>query len=160
MIALLNETVTWWHWIVLGVALIVIEMSTGTFFMLTLGVSAILVGIIDWMIPISFQMQLLLWIIFSILAIVAWLKWFKDKVISNSGQSDYRLDTLGVVTEEIKPHHRGKVRFDTPVLGNTEWHATAKIEIPEGTRIKIVEVNGQLIEVNPLEPSTSPQGEN
>ena len=149
LIAILNETITWWHWIIMGTLLIIIEMSTGTFFMLTLGVSAILVGVIDLLIPISFQLQLLLWMLFSILSIIAWIKWFKDKVVSNSGQSDYRFDTLGVVTEEIHPHQRGRVRFDAPVLGNTEWQATAKMDIAEGSRIRIVEINGQLIDVAP-----------
>jgi membrane protein implicated in regulation of membrane protease activity len=135
----------------MGVILIIIEMSTGTFFILTLGVAAILVGVIDLIVPISFQMQLLLWMLFAILSIAAWIKWFKDRVISNSGQSDYRLDTLGVVITEIHPHQRGKVHFDAPVLGNTQWHATAKTDIAKDTRVKIIGINGQLIEVAPLD---------
>jgi len=154
LIALLND-ITWWHWIVFGVILIVIEMSTGTFFMLTLGVSAILVGTLDVLFELSFKTEILLWLLFSIFSILAWMKWFKEKTVSNSGQSDYRLDTLGTVTELIKPHQRGKVTFDTPVLGNTQWHATAKTDIEPGTRVKIVEINGQLIEVAPVDASSS-----
>ena len=154
MIALLNE-ITWWHWIVFGVVLIVVEMSTGTFFMLTLGLSAMLVGILDILFDLSLQMEILLWLIFSIASIIAWMKWYRDKTVSNSGQSDYRLETLGTVTSDIHTHGRGKVTFDAPVLGNTQWHATAKTDIPKGTRVKIVEVNGQLIEVAPL-PTTQP----
>ncbi len=154
MIALLNE-ITWWHWIVFGVVLIVIEMSTGTFFMLTLGISAILVGILDTLFDLSIKVEILLWLLFSILSILIWMKWIKDKTVSNSGQSDYRLETLGTVTKEIHPHGRGKVTFDVPVLGNTKWHATAKTDIAAGTRVKIVEVNGQLIEVAPVTQSTN-----
>ncbi|MCF6206525.1 MAG: NfeD family protein [Sulfurovum sp.] len=150
MVALLNE-ITWWHWIVFGVLLIVIEMSTGTFFMLTLGISALLVGTLDVLFELSFKTEILLWLLFSIVSVIAWMKWFKDRTVSNSGQSNYRLDTLGTVKAEIRPHHRGKVLFDTPVLGNTEWHATAKTDIASGTRVKIVEINGQLIEVAPVE---------
>lgn len=149
MIALLNE-ITWWHWIVFGVILIVIEMSTGTFFMLTLGISAILVGILDTLFNLSIRAEILLWLVFSILSILVWMKWLKEKTVSNSGQSDYRLETLGTVTQEIHPHGRGKVTFDGPVLGNTQWHATAKTDIAPGTRVRIVEVNGQLIEVAPV----------
>ena len=60
------------------------------------------------------------------------------------------LDTLGTVQEDIQPHSRGKVKFDTPVLGNTLWHATSKVDIDVNTRVKIVQVNGQLIEVEPI----------
>ena len=151
MITLLNESITWWHWIVFGVVLIVIEMGIGTFFMLILGISAILVGTLDILFELPFKTEILLWMVFSILSVFAWMKWFRDKGGSKSGQSDYRFDTLGVVTEKIHPHRRGKVHFDTPVLGNTEWHATAKTNIAEGTRIRIMEINGQLINVAPID---------
>ncbi len=82
--------------------------------------------------------------------IAAWFKWFRQNPVTESGQSNYRLDTLGTVIEDIQPHSRGKVTFDTPVLGNTSWHATSKIDIDKNTRVKIVQINGQLIEVEPL----------
>ncbi|SFV51408.1 Putative activity regulator of membrane protease YbbK [hydrothermal vent metagenome] len=147
MITLLNETVLWWHWVVLGIILLIFEMSSGTFIMLGLGIAAISVGILDSMIHTSFTTELTIWMILSVLSIAAWFKWFKEPTVSHTGQSNYRLDTLGTVTEEIHPHDRGKVIFDTPVLGNTVWHATAKKSISKDTRVKIVEVNGQLIEV-------------
>jgi membrane protein implicated in regulation of membrane protease activity len=150
MIALLNETVLWWHWIVLGVILLIAEMSIGTFFLLGLGLAAILVGIIDVMMGTSFTVELSIWMVLSILAIGAWFKWFREEPITDSGQSNYRLDTLGVVLEDIQPHSRGKVKFDTPVLGNTHWHAISTVDIDHGTRVKIVQINGQLIEVEPL----------
>lgn len=149
MIEFLNETILWWHWIILGIVLLILEMTTGTFFMLGLGVSAIIVGVIDSFIDISFTMELTLWILFSILSIWAWFKWIKGDIVSYSGQSNYRLDTLGTVMEEIKPHARGKVKFDNPVLGNTIWHSTAKIDIDKDTRVQIVQISGQLIEVTP-----------
>jgi len=150
LIEFLNETVLWWHWIVFGIVLLIVEMSTGTFFMLGLGVAAILVGIIDTLLGTSFTVELSIWIVLSILAIAVWFKWFRELPVTDSGQSNYRLDTLGTVLEEIHPHARGKVTFDTPVLGNTSWHATSKVDLLKNTRVKIVEVNGQLIEVKPL----------
>jgi inner membrane protein len=153
MIALLNETVLWWHWIVFGIILLILEMSTGTFFMLGLGVAAIIVGIIDTTMDTSFTIELSIWMVLSIAAIAAWFKWFRELPITDSGQSNYRLDTLGIVMEDIQPHSRGKVTFDTPVLGNTTWHATAKVDINKGTRVQIVQINGQLIEVEPFQTS-------
>ena len=150
MIEFLNETVLWWHWIVMGVILLILEMNMGTFFMLGLGVAAILVGVIDSLMGTSFKTELFIWMVLSILAVAAWFKWFRAKPITDSGQSNYRLDTLGTVMEDIQPHSRGKVAFDTPVLGNTSWHATAKVDINKETRVKIVEINGQLIQVEPI----------
>ena len=150
MIESLNETVLWWHWIVLGITLLILEMSLGTFFILGLGVAAIAVGIIDVFIQTTFTTELSIWMVLSVLAITAWFKWFRQNPITESGQSNYRLDTLGTVIEDIQPHSRGKVTFDTPVLGNTSWHATSKIDIDKNTRVRIVQINGQLIEVEPL----------
>ena len=150
MIVLLNETVLWWHWIIFGIVLLILEMSIGTFFMLGLGVAAIIVGIIDTLFATSFTVELSIWMVLSILTIMAWFKWFREDPITESGQSNYRLDTLGIVVEDIQPHSRGKVTFDTPVLGNTSWHATSKVDINKDTRVKIVEINGQLIQVEPV----------
>ncbi|PHS37707.1 MAG: hypothetical protein COB07_10160 [Sulfurovum sp.] len=150
MIEVLNESVLWWHWIVFGIILLTLEMSTGTFFMLGLGVAAIIVGILDTFIDISFTLELSIWMLLSILAIAAWFKWFREPPLTDSGQSNYRLDTLGIVMEDIQPHSRGKVTFDTPVLGNTSWHAISKVDIDKDTRVQIVQINGQLIEVEPI----------
>lgn len=150
MIYFLNETILWWHWIVFGIALLILDMSLGTFFILGLGVAAITVGVIDAFISTTFTVELGIWMVLSILTIAAWFKWFRENPITDSGQSNYRLDTLGTVIEDIQPHSRGKVTFDTPVLGNTSWHATSKVDIDKDTRVKIVQINGQLIEVAPL----------
>ena len=153
MITLLNETVLWWHWIVFGIALLILDMTMGTFFILGLGIAAITVGLIDALVGTTFTMELTIWMILSILAIAAWFKWFREPPLTESGQSNYRLDTLGTVMEDIQPHSRGKVTFDTPVLGNTSWHATAKVDIDKDTRVQIVQINGQLIEVEPVQKS-------
>ena len=150
MLIYLSEMVVWWHWVALGLILLIVEMNVGTFLFLGLGLAAAGVGGIDYALDLSFIQALLLWIALSVVALAAWVRWFRDDTVSTTGQSNHGLDTLGTVTEAIAPHRRGKVIFDTPVLGNTAWHATATAELPEGTRVRIVEVNGQLIEVEKI----------
>lgn len=147
MLALLNDIILWWHWIALGLILLILEMSTGTFIMLGLGIAAILVGIMDYFLVLSLSEEISVWMALSVAYIMIWFKFFKKDMVSDSGQSNYRLDTLGHVTKSIEPPHRGMVLFDAPVLGNTIWHATSKSLLPENTRIKIVDIHGQLIEV-------------
>jgi len=150
MLAVLNETIVWWHWIVLGFILLIMEMNTGTFVMLSLGVAAIIVGVLDISMGISFTSEILIWIVLSVATLWAWKRWVKIEDVSTTGQSDHDFDTQGTVTEEIHPQQRGKVTFDTPVLGNTSWHATANEALKVGTRIQIKEVNGQIIEVKQI----------
>lgn len=150
MIEQLSTNLLWWHWIAFGLILVTSEIFIGTFMMLGLGVSAMLVGAIDNLFKTSIEFELFLWIILSLLSLFLWFKYLKNPNIENSGQSNYSLDTLGVVTKAIPHNGRGEVKFDTPVLGNTTWFATAKENIEENSRIKIVQVKGQLIEVAPL----------
>lgn len=147
MIDFLSEIILWWHWIILGILLIIIELGIGTFFILGLGIAAILVGILDLLIGLSFTGALGIWILFSILTIIIWFKYYKETTISTSGQSNRGLDTLGTVSKEIKANGRGEVMFDSPVLGNTSWDATSKNDIEIGSRVTIKEINGQLIVV-------------
>ncbi len=151
MIEVLNNSIVWWHWVALGLILVFTEMATGTFISLGLGIAAILVGMIDLIVPIGLLYQLAVWILLSLLCVWLLFKKFKKApTILESGQSGFRLDTQGNVTKPISPHQRGKVLFDAPVLGNTIWHATSDDALAVGTRIKIVEINGQLIKVAPL----------
>ncbi len=150
MLAVSGMIVLWWHWIILGFILLILEMNTGTFVMFGLGISAIIVGLLDLVLNLTFAYQILLWVVLSVVIIVSWKKWIKPAQVSDTGQSDYNFDTLGSVIEEIHPHKRGKVTFDTPVLGNTSWLATANEIIKVGTRIKIEDINGQLITVKPI----------
>jgi len=150
MLAVLSENILWWHWIVAGLALLIIEMNVGTFIFLGLGLAAVAVGIIDLAIDTAFITEIIIWTLLSVVALVAWKKWFKEQTVSTIGQSDHSFDTLGTVTEEIYPHQRGKVLFDSPVLGNSIWHATANETIKKDSRVKITVVNGQLIEVTEI----------
>jgi len=147
MLDFLSTNLFWWHWIVFGIILLTMEMFTGTFMLLGLGVAGIIVGIIDVIYPISLTVALTIWISLSILSIALWFKYMKDNSVETSGQSNYSLETLGTVEKNIKINERGTVYFDTPVLGNSRWTATSKENLTPNTRVKIVEIKGQLIEV-------------
>jgi membrane protein implicated in regulation of membrane protease activity len=147
MIDFLNEIVLWWHWIVLGILLIILELAIGTFFILGLGIAAIVVGILDLLIDLSFSGSLGVWILLSIVAIIVWFKYYKETTVSTSGQSNKSFDTMGSVSKTINANGRGEVVFDAPVLGNTIWDATSKNDIQIGSRVCITEINGQLMVV-------------
>ena len=150
MLEFLSTNLLWWHWIAFGLVLLILEIFSGTFLMLGLGVAAIVVGVIEVLFPLNLEMQLTIWLILSVLAIALWFKYMRDNRVEQTGQSNYTLETKGTVTKTIEPNSRGEVKFDLPVLGNTTWIATSKEELPINTRVKIIEVKGQLIEVASL----------
>ena len=157
MVEFLTQNIVWWHWIVLGILLIIAEMGTGTFIVLGFGIAAILIGLLDLIAAPNFVIQVTLWTLLSIVSITLLFKYFKHQsAISTTGQSDHGFDTLGTVTDTIEANRRGKVRFDTPVLGNTLWHATSREKIGKGERVRIEKVNGQLISVAPAKIQKKP----
>jgi len=153
MAAYLAQTIEWWYWIILGILLIILEIGTGTFIILGFGIAAILVGLLDLLFSPGFLVQITVWMLLSIAIVMLLFKYFKSQpTVSSTGQSDHGFDTHGTVTETIEKHGRGKVRFDTPVLGNTLWHATADSRLDVGQRVTIQEVSGQLIRVTAVKP--------
>jgi len=148
MVELLDNILVWWVWLLIGLGLVLTELMTGSWIMLGLGVAAIVVGFLVLVAPINVVWQLMIWMVLSVVFIWAFYRWFKkQRLITASGQSNLNLDIIGTVTEEIAPHRRGRVTFDTPVLGSTKWAATSTESIAEGSRVVILEINGQLIKV-------------
>ena len=137
----------WWHWIVFGLLLIVSEIFMPLFIVIWFGLSAIIVGIVDKLFDTSFTLEILIWTVLSVAFLALWFMFFRDKTVSKSGQSDFTLGTKGIVIQTIKPHDKGKVRFDAPVLGSSEWFAVSDEMIEVDAHIHIVDVKGQLLKV-------------
>jgi membrane protein implicated in regulation of membrane protease activity len=112
MIELLSTELLWWHWIAFGLFLVTLEIFTGTFMLLGLGVAAMIVGATDNLFKTSLETEIFLWLILSIFSLLLWFKYLKTPQTEDSGQSNYTLDTLGVVTKEISHNGRGEVKFD------------------------------------------------
>ena len=90
MIEFLDANVLWWHWVVLGILLLGGEVLTGTFLLLGLGVSAVVVGGVDRMAGLSFTMELLIWALLSTAVIVALKRYWRQRDVTDSGQSRWR----------------------------------------------------------------------
>ena len=56
----------YWHWLVLGISLIIAEIFIPSFTILWFGLGAILVGIVMSLMDLTFGSQLLLWTFFSV----------------------------------------------------------------------------------------------
>ena len=56
-----------WHWLVLGMVLVVAEMFVPTFFILWFGFGALIVGLVEIYAPMPTSIQILLWTVSSVL---------------------------------------------------------------------------------------------
>ncbi len=143
----------WWHWMVLGLGLGLVELVVPSFFIIWFGLGALLVGIAMLMAPhMAFSTQILLWTLASVLMTVLWFRVLrKDARKTRSGQADEALGEIGVLVRAVEPlgavSARGEVRFQKPVMGSDVWPCLADESIAAGERVRVLAVDGQLLKV-------------
>jgi len=141
----------WWHWIVLGLLLIGVEMLTPTFFLLWFGLGAIATGLLVSILPLGMAAQMGLWAVTSLAMTAAWMKWFKNPDRTGSGMAKQGvLGLTGLVSRPIPELGEGEVMFQRPVLGADRWPALSDEPIAAGVKVRIVDVLGQTLKVERL----------
>ena len=138
----------YWHWIVVGLALMASEIFVGSFFIFWFGAAAILVGLLSLMFPdIASSVQVVIWAVSSTAFAVTWFKFIKPLNIDKTKAGLSREALLGEVGQVLKipnGEKRGKVRFPAPVLGSDEWLIIAPEEevLQVGDRVSVVDLSG------------------
>ncbi len=141
----------WWHWFVLGLALIALEILTPTFFLIWFGLGALLTGIVVWLLPLGLAAQALLWSASSLVMMGVWLKYFKNPADTRSGQAkESVLGLTGLVTRAVSEMGQGEILFQRPVLGADRWPIIADAPIAAGKKARVVDVLGQILKVEQM----------
>ncbi|MDG1164773.1 MAG: NfeD family protein [Porticoccaceae bacterium] len=143
----------YWHWLVLGVLLIVAEIFVPSFTILWFGLGALVVGLVALLVAIPFSMQVLLWTVFSIVFTILWFKLVKPKMVDRSNSGLARESAIGESGQVIKlpaGETNGKLRFSTPILGEDEWEFSCDAEVALGDRLHIKEISGNILVVAKL----------
>jgi membrane protein implicated in regulation of membrane protease activity len=78
----------YWHWIVAGIILILLEIPLPSFTTLWLGAAAIIVGLLMLAFPeMNFTAQVLAWTVLSVLMTWGWFKYLRplstDRTMAN-----------------------------------------------------------------------------
>jgi len=151
MIEYLDGNVAYWHWIVFGIFCMSIEMLAPTMFFLLIGTSAVMVGVIDYVSPMSFSMQVVIWAVLSLGDTVVWFKVLKPimKGRTQSGMAlEQALGQTGMVTRFDITRGRGIMRFTVPLLGQEEWIILSKDKLTPGDTAKIDGLSGNSLLVS------------
>ena len=140
----------WWHWIVLGVALVVAELAVPAFFIIWFGFGAMLVGLVLLLAPgLTLSAQIGVWVLASVAMTVLWFRVFKrsqHKTLIGTAAGEV-IGEIGLLVSAVAPFERGKVRFQRPVLGAEEWACVAESAIAAGQRVRVVSVEGSYVKV-------------
>ncbi|MEN8129081.1 MAG: NfeD family protein [Pseudomonadota bacterium] len=144
-------TLLYWHWLVFGMLLAMIEIVLPSFIALWFGAGACLVGVLLLLFPaMSLTWQVFIWTISSAAATFLWFRYLKPRAVDKTMAGLSREAILGevglviVVPQGIK---RGKLRFSIPVLGADEWDFISKQPVGLGDRVAVVDVSGNTLVV-------------
>lgn len=124
MVEWLDNNVAAWHWMVFGLALALGEMLVTSFFLLLIGISAAIVGLLLLFVPMDFNTQLLVWAGLSVVDVVVWFKFVLPHVPdrTRSGMaSEALIGQIGTLSEFNSVTGRGRLRFPAPLVGSDEW---------------------------------------
>jgi inner membrane protein len=129
-----------WNWFILAAVLFLLEVLAPGAFMMWLGISAILVGAISIGVAWSWQLQLIAFGVFAIIAIPIW-RYFARKVGAPSERPFLNRRTEGYIgrvftLEAPIVNGIGTVRID-----DTVWRVSGP-DAPAGSRVKIARADG------------------
>ena len=140
------STLLFWHWWVLGLVLVVIEMMAPGFFLLWIGLAAGVTGLILVALPgIGWQLQFLIFGLLAIGSVVAARFYLRRNPI---GTDDATLNRRGSQyighvfnLDEAIVNGVGKLK-----VGDGWWRAQGP-DLPAGERVKVVGVDGNMLKV-------------
>lgn len=135
-----------WHWWIVAVVLVIIEMLAPTFFALWLAVAAFITGVTLFLIPeMQWEYQVFLFAVLAVLSIIAWRYYYSknpiktDEPLLNRRGEQYvgRVITL----KDPIVDGQGKVKVD-----DSTWKIEGE-DCPAGTKIKIISLNNVVFNV-------------
>jgi membrane protein implicated in regulation of membrane protease activity len=129
-----------WNWFILAALLFLVEVLAPGMFMMWLGLSAILVGIISSAVVWSWQAQLIAFAVVAIASVPAW-RYFARKVERPTGSPflNRRADGyVGRVFTLDKPIVDG---FGTVRIDDSVWRVSGP-DCPAGSRVKVARADG------------------
>ena len=137
-----------WHWLILAGVFFVIELVAPGAFMMWLGLSALLVGIISFFVVWAWQYQLIAFAVFVLASIPLWRR-FAHRVEKPGDQPflNRRADAfVGRIFTLEKPivSGSGTVRIDDSI-----WRLTGP-DLPGGSRVKVVRADAATLVVEAI----------
>jgi membrane protein implicated in regulation of membrane protease activity len=139
----LDTISTHWFWLSLGLLLGVAEMVAPGFFLMWLGLAALIVGGLDYFLPITVAYQVAMFAILSVLTVFAGKKFLQKNPIETE---DAKLNDRGarltgeiVTVVEAITNGNGRVK-----VGDSVWSARG-VDAAIGSRVRVTGADGAVL---------------
>lgn len=139
-----------WHWWVLALFLLVVEILVPGFFFVWLAIAGFITGCLLWLLPsISMDVQLAVFSVLSVLAIVAWQFYArKHPIVSDQPLLNRRgAQYIGRVFNLYEPivNGQGKIKVDDSI-----WKVHGE-DCDINTKVKVTAIRGTVFDVEKVE---------
>ena len=138
------------RWLVLGVILMLLEVVTGTTYILWPAIAALFLGVVVFILPVlGWQMQLLLFFLMSTALMFIGHKYIRPKMKGGepSDLNDRARSMVGMRVKAIADFDTGRGRVQ---VGDTQWRASMNSgDAKAGDELRIVSVKGTTLTVEP-----------
>ena len=136
----LFETLGHWNWLIFGFIMMALEVAVPGVFLFWLGLAAILVGLLLFVVHLSWQAQFVMFAIFAAAAVPVWRHLARGSTRASASpflnkRTEALLGREFTLEKPIIDGH-GTVR-----IGDTVWRVAGP-DTPAGTRVKVVHVDG------------------
>ena len=141
----------WQLWTLIGVICLILELTSGDFFIMCFSIGAFVTAIAAAFVP-SFTVQIIVFAVASLLCLLfvrpLALKYFHRNDSDRQSNVDAMVGRKGVVTDEIEAGGYGRVKID-----GDSWKACGEGDqaIANGTRVEVVAIESVIITVKPCE---------
>lgn len=138
-----------WFWLALGLLLASTEIVAPGVFLIWMAGAALITGLVVWLFPIGWPLQIVLFAALAILAVLIARRFLRDHPVTAADplmnrRADRLTGETAIVTEAIAGG-TGRIR-----LGDSEWLAHGP-DTAAGTRVRITGSDGAVLQVEPVE---------
>lgn len=144
--------VEYWHWLAFGLVLLILEMFAPGAILLWFGVGALVVGVLQLVMPglMSPEIQWLIFSLISVASLIAWKQYAKKHKLDQDDDTGYlNQRSKSLVGREFNLSNAiingvGKVR-----VGDSYWRVEGP-DLGEGQKVKVVGFEGATLKVEPV----------
>ncbi len=138
-----------WHWLVLGMILIIAELFVPSFTIFWFGLGGLLVALCLWLLPnLTVSWQLFIWAVASSFFTFLWFHYFR-RMMPDRTKAGVPLEAIvgesGQVIRAPEENRKGTVRFATPLLGSDEWPFVCEQPVTVGDRVFVKDISGNTL---------------
>ena len=138
----------WQVWAVVAVICLILELSSGDFFIICFSIGAVF-AIISAVLGLSIYWQIFIFAIFSLLSVIfvrpVALRWLHKNEPNKPTNADALIGRTGRVTEAITKGGNGYVQIDGDL-----WKAVSQTDIHVGTTVRVIGRESTTITVETL----------